>query len=380
MRMRNKKAHGVINKMATGPQRKRTKALTPSDCESDVSEGSSSSSIAGNKKRQFLQHWLKLYPWLEVEGTGEDITVFCRDCKKAKLTNEFSKGKKRPCSGWKKEYLQRHADSNQHTRHAQVTLQMVNTVKSHGFFPAVSKSATERETLGLLHNIYFALINGLPVYKSEQLHHLTEFQLKFFSDDSEEKSRSCLSMSHRTKYSTWEFVHAINSVVEHDDILKLRDARFFSLLLDESNDISVTKNLMVYTQFVNYNSKSIEVMFLKNVPLHSCDADSIVSTLLTLFDTIEVHLKKMVMFTSDGAPVMLGCNNGAFIKLKTLTTPHLIEYHCVAHKEALAVGQAYKSISYFTRVESTIKSIYSFFSHSSVFILSFLIQVLKLLT
>ena len=97
---------------------KRTKALSPSD-DSDVSEGSTSSNSARNKRRQLLQHWLQLYLWLEVEGTGEDLTVFGRDCKKAKLSNEFSKGKKRPSSGWKKEYLQRHADSNQHSRHAQ---------------------------------------------------------------------------------------------------------------------------------------------------------------------------------------------------------------------------------------------------------------------
>ena len=54
------------------------------------------------------------------------------------------------------------------------------------------------------------------------------------------------------------------------------------------------------------------------------------------------------------------------MKLKALSTPHLIEYHCVAHREALAVGDAYRSISYFIKLESVIKAIFSHFSHSSV--------------
>ena len=34
------------------------------------SQGSSSGSAGTHKRRQFLQHWLKIYPWLTVEGTG----------------------------------------------------------------------------------------------------------------------------------------------------------------------------------------------------------------------------------------------------------------------------------------------------------------------
>ena len=356
--------------MAEPPEKRSRQLVLTSDCESEHSEeqsqGSSSGSAGTHKRRQFLQHWLKIYPWLTVEGTGEDITVYCRDCKRAKLSNEFAKGKKRPSSGWKKEYLQRHSDSNRHTRHAPMTAQMVEAVKYRGFFQSTSKSATEQQTLGLLHDIYFVVTNGLPVYKSDALHCLVEFQLRYISDESDGQRRSYLSKSHRTNDSTWEFVHALNSVVENNDISKLKEASFFSLLLDESNDISVTKNLMVYVQFVDVTSNSVEVMFLRNAPLSTCDADSIVSVITEIFTTMGVNLKKMIMFTSDGAAVMLGCNNGVYVKLKALSTPHLIEYHCVAHREALAVGDAYRSISYFIKLESVIKAIFSHFSHSSV--------------
>jgi hypothetical protein len=349
-----------------------------SDYDSDEqAQSSSSSSSNAPKRRQFLHQWLTIYPWLIMEGTGENITLYCRDCKQAKLSNEFAKGKTRPSGGWKKEYLQRHCDSNQHRTQAPEVRKMAAVVQSRGFFPTIS--STEQQTLGLLHNVYYVVENGLPVSKSDSLHCLVDFQLTALyhntTDQREQQhdglpsalpQRLCLSKSHRTNYSSWEFVHALNSVVENTDISKLKAANFFSLLIDESNDISVTKNLMMYVQFVNIKSHSVEVMFLKNTPLPACDADSIVSAIVHIFKNIGVDLKTMVMFTSDGAAVMLGCNNGVYVKLKGLDMSHLIEYHCVAHREALAVGSAYRSVSYFVRLESVIKAVFSHFSHSSV--------------
>ena len=59
--------------------------------------------------------------------------------------------------------------------------------------------------------------------------------------------------------------------------------------------------------------------------------------------TINIALDKMIMFTSDGASVMLGCNNGVQAKLKSIV-PHLLEFHYVAHHEALSVSQAYQCV------------------------------------
>ena len=259
-------------------------------------------------------------------------------------------------NGWKKEY------HGQHKLLAQPTLKMAEKAKAH-FAP---KPMSEKETIGLLHNVYFILTNGLPVYKSTSLHSLVDYQLQFFGSDGEESDTSThLSASHRSKHSTWEFVHALNRVVENSGLEKIRKAAFYSLLIDESNDISVTKNLMMYVQFIDGEEKRVRVMYLKTLPLKSCDADSILLAIVEFFQSIQVDLLKMVMFTSDGAAVMLGCNNGVFVKLRDTYVSHLIEHHCVAHKEALAAGSAYQSIPYFVELENVIKAIYSYFSQIS---------------
>ena len=142
-------------------------------------QSSSSSTLCVSKKRSFLQHWLKIYPLLLVEGTEKDITVFCRDCRRANLSNNFTKGKKQPGKEWKKEYFQRHADSNQHLLHAIPTVQTADHTKSLNMFSP--KFATERQTIGLLHNIFFIVTNGLPVYKATPLHSFLDFQLMIHS-------------------------------------------------------------------------------------------------------------------------------------------------------------------------------------------------------
>ena len=145
-----------------------------------------------------------------VEGTEEDITVSCRDCRRANLSNNFTKGK-------------RHADSNQHLLHAIPTVQTADHAKSLNMFSP--KSATERQTIGLLHNIFFIVTNGLPVYKATPLHSFLDFQLMFHSandtpESQHDSQQSYLSSTHRTNYSTWEFIHDLNHFIESSDVMK----------------------------------------------------------------------------------------------------------------------------------------------------------------
>ena len=155
---------------------------------------------------------------------------------------------------------------------------------------SVSMRASERETLGIIRNIHFLVKNFISLNKASPLHSLIDDQMEFYqqgncelrvsgASDTDEYCvtgfRSPISISHRSGYSTWEFVHSLNAVVELDDIQSLRNARFYSLLVDESNDISTTKNLLIYFQFVNAKSCTLEVKFMKLLALKQCDATAI---------------------------------------------------------------------------------------------------------
>jgi len=112
---------------------------------------------------------------------------------------------------------------------------------------------------------------------------------------------------------------------------------------------------MTHAYCIKYKSDNAQA-------LQGCDTESILRSVGKYFDEIQVSLD---MFTSDGASVMLGCDNGVQAELKSLV-PHMIEFHCVAHREALSVSQAYQYVDYFVQVESMLRALYSYFAHSSV--------------
>ena len=71
------------------------------------------------------------------------------------------------------------------------------------------------------------------------------------------------------------------------------------------------------------------------------------------------------MFTRDGASVMLGKHNVVAAILKR-EIPHLYEQHCVAHRDDLAVEDAWKKLSFKQDIETLLRAVYTMFSRSSV--------------
>ena len=206
------------------------------------------------QQRKFLMRWKLLFPWVDFENGDQDSeTLYCRECRAAKLKNPFAVGKERPMGGWKKEYLQRHASSNDHVRYASATFQKAQTRLIDD--DRISIRSTEMETLGLLRNVHYLVKNSIALLKAANLHSLVDDQIEFYSskpaassslscssdvDELTESSdspltlfKSPMSSTHRSTYSTWEFVHALNAVVEENDIQSLRNAKFYSLLVDE---------------------------------------------------------------------------------------------------------------------------------------------------
>ena len=64
--------------------------------------------------------------------------------------------------------------------------------------------------------------------------------------------------------------------------------------------------------------KKVELKFMKLLSLKECDAQAIFIAVTDFFSQNEVATQKLIMFTSDGASVMLGRNNGVQAKLKAI--------------------------------------------------------------
>ena len=75
----------------------------------------------------------------------------------------------------------------------------------------------------------------------------------------------------------------------------------FSLLLDESNDISIEKMLIMVSVFYNSNNcEKVESTYLDHIQRKICDAESIVSALRTFLAHNKFDVKtwlELVMIT-----------------------------------------------------------------------------------
>ncbi|CAG5090636.1 Similar to ZNF862: Zinc finger protein 862 (Homo sapiens) [Cotesia congregata] len=90
----------------------------------------------------------------------------------------------------------------------------------------------------------------------------------------------------------------------------------FSLLLDESTDISISKYLGIVIIYYSSALKKIITTFLKLAELSSCDANGIISALKNTLTEFNLNYKNILGLGTDNASVVTGVNEGVYQKLK----------------------------------------------------------------
>ncbi|KAJ1104278.1 hypothetical protein NDU88_001690 [Pleurodeles waltl] len=169
--------------------------------------------------------------------------------------------------------------------------------------------------------------------------------------------------SWRSMNHAFEFLEAINSMIRSDFMAELRSARYHTLIIDESTDISVTKMLILFFKFRSVTSTEHKTVFGGIVTLSACNAEAITLAVKDFYTANKLDLMKKVMFTPDSVSVMLGKNNGVASRLKQ-SIPHLVEQHCVLHREDLGVDGTWKKVLMIREMEKLLTTVYTVFSRS----------------
>lgn len=139
----------------------------------------------------------------------------------------------------------------------------------------------------------------------------------------------------------------------------------YSLLLDESTDISVSKILGISIRYFSRSLKTIISTFLGLVEIEDGTANSIVNGIKGLLLVLNIEIKKMIGIGTDNATVMTGTNNGVHALLKNETgNDNLVLVRCVCHSLQLALSHASEE-TLPRNVEFLIRETYNWFSHSS---------------
>ena len=117
---------------------------------------------------------------------------------------------------------------------------------------------------------------------------------------------------------------------------EIKNAPFglFAIQIDESTDISLCAQLMVYTKYIYNDTFKEEFLFCSSLETTTKAAD-ILEKVSTFFQSENLEWKNLVGCCTDGAPSLLGCHSGfrALVKRKV---PKSKGVHSMLHRQVLA--------------------------------------------
>ncbi|CAG8806039.1 23017_t:CDS:2, partial [Cetraspora pellucida] len=128
-------------------------------------------------------------------------------------------------------------------------------------------------------------------------------------------------------------------------------------------EVISSKNLAIISKHI---SKNVPVYrYLGMIELTKETANAIVKELNIFIYAKNLPINRLINMGSDGASIMLGCNNSVAAQLKQ-QNPYLIEIHCISHHLALASEDAAASIPYLSNYNNIVRNLYSYFSKSYI--------------
>lgn len=310
--------------------------------------------------------WNEDFPWmLSVEdGTG----MLCSLCRKhSRRPKKSVVGKAvwtdTPCRSITRQALVKHSRSESHTDAVKLEAALGSARTEGGIERAFQRvvSAERKAMIGSLKCMYFL--------NKREIAHTTNFvPLCELSKSLGALYLQDLQRGGNAHYTSERFkqdlVEALAETVAKPIQECLRKSPFFSICIDETTDVSVTKQLIVYCRYlVNANVHS---SFISILELPDGTALTIVEAVCKLCEDLNLDMRnRLCGLGSDGASVMLGARGGVSKLLKD-RVPFLAAHHCIAHRLALACGQSADEISYLKRFKSVLDQLYRFYSNSAV--------------
>ena len=297
------------------------------------------------------------------EGTG----LFCDWCRKhSRRPKKVGVGKATwidlPCTTITRQSLVRHSKSECHVTATKMEVDLASAKKCGGIERAFDQvvSAEKKAFIGALKCMYW-------LNKSEIAHTTNFSPLLDLCKSLGVSYLEDMTRGQNAKYASERFmqegIQALAEVVSRDIVESLQASPFFALCVDETTDVSITKQLIVYCRYVV--EREVKTSFLRIAELPNGLAVTISEKIIQICSELQLDLNKFCGLGSDGASVMLGVRGGVSALLKQ-HVPFLVSNHCIAHRLALACGQAANEIAYLKRFKDLLDQLYRYYEKSPV--------------
>eukprot|EP00057_Strongylocentrotus_purpuratus_P017041 XP_011671515.1 PREDICTED: zinc finger protein 862-like [Strongylocentrotus purpuratus] len=169
--------------------------------------------------------------------------------------------------------------------------------------------------------------------------------------------------THEAKCS--EFIGVIGDTMKSEMLTALKEAQYFSIMVDGSTDASVKEQELVYVHFVNDKTGEVQSNFFCITDVKHATAQGLKDGLDEIFADADMSLKgKLVCVCADGAAVNMGVNKGLIALLrKDHEMPWLIGMHCLNHRLELAAKNAFEK-TYMDEISEMLLSMYYVYQKS----------------
>ena len=329
------------------------------------------------KKRSFQPVWFEQRPWLHyVEKTD---MVLCFTCVKAIQNKMLSSTKADPqftrigYSNWKnamdkKKGFQKHALSESHKEAvARVITAPATTTGDVGELlsekHAKEKAINRKILLTILSNVRFLARQALPLRGNWDTDSASEINSNFYQLlklRSEENPEISEWLSRRTeKYTSPmiqnEMLEVLALGVLREISENIQNAKFFTIMADETADVSIKEQLVVCIRWVD-DKFVIHEDFIGMWPLPRTTADQIVGTLREALQQMNLDIQNARGQCYDGAATMAGEKTGVATQIKSVNGKCLYT-HCYGHALNLAVADAIKSVKCMSDALDTVREI-----------------------
>ena len=289
-----------------------------------ISDFTSSKKKQGSQIRTFQKSWLKTHPWLSYCTTRN--VVFCFYCRNAKRNGRLTFSKNTDgaftvtgYSNWKKakQSFKKHEKSLCHREafmkfnasKAPSVIEVANT--------ALLKTQEIRRSMLLkqLSCLKFLLRQGLAIRGHLNMEGNLYQLMKCRSEDIPNFNRWIEDGKYQSLEIENEIIELMAKSLVRQLIQEIKSAEYFSLIVDETRDISGKEQLALSVRWVNGSYEIFEDL-IGLIEVEKTDAVSLVSTIKGALTSVGLSLSSCCGQAYDGAANMAGTLNGVAIKIK----------------------------------------------------------------
>lgn len=309
--------------------------------------------VAKRVKRHFNENWSRDFQWVRFDE--ESGLMFCTACERFPNLADKKTKLVQGTDVLKRETLVLHTKSKAHIKCEEAKKATDNPTQQPLARAARRMLASKYKHLTVLFNTsYYVAKQNLSFLSFPSLCEL------------QRKNSLPIEDLYVNNQKCGEFIDHIATVMRQETQSSLTETQApFSIICDSSIDRALQENCNIYVKFSNESAP--KTMLWQVATLKHANAAGYLAQLKASFGGDEKwnQLKKQVIaLGADGASVMSGSEGGLFGKLKE-EIPKVIFVHCSAHRQQLALQDAWKKIPYMSTFDTTIRSVYALYHRSA---------------